>query len=158
MLLVSLTPPSADAFCFEEAGTRYSVPPGLLWAIARVESGFDHQAYNRNGNGSYDVGVMQINSSWEKELGPDLWRRLQDDPCTNVQIGAWVLAGCLQRHGYTWEGVGCYNARSTDKRADYARRVIAIIEQMHRDAESRLPPAWSGTDKSDHPQPLLIKE
>lgn len=135
MLSLLLSPRPAAAFCFEEAGARYGVPPGLLWAIASVESNFDPQAVNTNGNGTYDTGVMQINSSWERELGPALWHRLQEDPCTNVQVGAWVLADCLQRHGYTWEGVGCYNARSTDKQADYARRVITVIDRMHREAE-----------------------
>jgi soluble lytic murein transglycosylase-like protein len=62
------------AFCFEEAGFIYNVSPRLLWAIARVESGFRADAFNRNADGSYDYGLMQINSSWhgswERSFGP----------------------------------------------------------------------------------------
>ncbi|WP_305041391.1 lytic transglycosylase domain-containing protein [Geoalkalibacter sp.] len=120
---------AARAFCFEEAGAEYNVPPGLLWAIAKVESGFDPLAFQRNANGSTDFGVMQINSSWIGRW-PDVSLETLRDPCSNVRIGARVLADCLERHGYTWEGIGCYNALSIDKRAAYARRVIAVIERM----------------------------
>lgn len=135
LLLLALlaTPSPLQAYCFEEAGREYGVPAGLLWAIAKVESNFNPAAVNRNANGSYDVGVMQINSCWKDDLGPELWGRLHD-PCTNVQVGARILADCLNRHGYTWEGIGCYNAVSIDKRAAYARKVIAVIEEMHRQA------------------------
>ncbi len=40
----------------------------LLRSIAEAESGLNPAAINRNSNGTYDFGVMQINSSWEKIL------------------------------------------------------------------------------------------
>lgn len=129
LLAFLFAPGPVGAFCFEEAGGRYGVPPGLLWAIAKVESNFDPRALSRNPDGSLDIGVMQINSSWASELDPKLWRALYD-PCTNVMVGARILADCLQRHGYTWEGIGCYNALSPERRADYARRIIGVIEEM----------------------------
>lgn len=133
-LLCSLAIPRAGfSFCFEEAGREAGVPPGLLWAIAKVESDFNPTALRYNRNGSYDIGVMQINSSWYDELGPKVWNTLYD-PCSNVQVGARILADCLGRYGYTWEGIGCYNAISVDKRAIYARKVIAVLNDMHRRA------------------------
>lgn len=131
--LALLLPRGAQAFCFEEAGETYGVPPGLLWAIAKVESNFDPAAVCYNRDGSYDYGVMQINSSWASRLGLPLWNKL-NDPCTNVKVGAYILADCLGRYGYTWEGIGCYNAISLDKRAAYARNVIVVIEQMRKNA------------------------
>lgn len=130
LLLVLLpAPPQARAFCFEEAALAQGVPAGLLWAIAKVESAFDPLAVQHNTNGSIDFGVMQINSRW---IGywPEVTEEALRDPCINVQIGARVLADCLNRYGYTWEGIGCYNAVSPDKRAAYARRIIAVIESM----------------------------
>jgi soluble lytic murein transglycosylase-like protein len=131
-----LGPSTAGAFCFEEAGKTYGVPPGLLWAIAKVESGFNPTAVCRNRDGSYDYGVMQINSRWADHLGRHTWNSLYD-PCTNVKVGASILADCLERYGYTWEGIGCYNAVSEEKRAAYARTVIAVLEQMRRDAAGK---------------------
>jgi soluble lytic murein transglycosylase-like protein len=113
---------SAYPFCFEEAGAMYNISPQLLWSIARVESNFNHRALNWNKNGTYDFGVMQINSAWYKVIGHDLWMSL-GDPCTNVKVGAWILSQCISRYGYTWQAVGCYNARNNEKRAKYAWKV-----------------------------------
>jgi len=134
--LALLLPRGASAFCWQEAGDAYGVPPGLLWAIAKVESNFDPAAIFYNRDGSYDYGVMQINSSWARKLGLPLWNSL-NDPCTNVKVGARILADCLGRYGYTREGIGCYNAISPDKRDAYATNVISVLEQMRKDHDRR---------------------
>lgn len=120
-------PLNAYAFCFEEAGEMYGIAPQLLWAIAKVESNFNPAAVNRNSNGTYDYGVMQINSLWARVLGKDVWQALSD-PCMNVKVGAWVLSNCISKYGYTWEAVGCYNATSKNKRIIYANRVYNVIK------------------------------
>ena len=116
----------AQAYCFEEAGQLYSISPQLLWSIAKVESNFQANAVNWNRNGTYDFGVMQINSSWRMALGEERWTKL-GDPCMNVKIGAWLLAQCISRHGYTWNAVGCYNAASRNKRDAYARKIYGVL-------------------------------
>jgi hypothetical protein len=50
--------------CWDDAAQRYQVSSALLYAIARTESGLNPLAIGRNGNGSRDIGLMQINSSW----------------------------------------------------------------------------------------------
>lgn len=122
-------PQSSLAFCFEEAATEHNVPAELLWAIAKVESGFNPQARFQNSDGTIDFGVMQINSSWETHFSTSVWSAL-DNPCTNVQVGAEILSDCLKRNGYNWKGIGCYNAISPDKQANYARRILDVMRQM----------------------------
>ena len=58
---------------------------------------------------------MGINRSWlpvlHKKFGlteADVW-----NPCTNVHIGAWILANSYRQHGKSWEAVGAYNAACT---------------------------------------------
>lgn len=119
----------AGDYCFEEAATRYALPPALLWAVAKVESNFNPAAVNWNDNGSLDFGVMQINSSWRERIGEERWRAL-GDPCFNIQMGAYVMADCLRRYGYTYEGIGCYNAVSYDRRIHYARRVVEAMQEL----------------------------
>jgi soluble lytic murein transglycosylase-like protein len=119
---------SASAFCYEDAGSRYGISPHLLRAIAKGESSFNPIAINHNANGSYDYGLMQINSSWEptlRRMGIS-WDQLAD-PCTNVMVGAWVLSHCIHDYGYTWTAVGCYNSRTPSKRARYASRIARIV-------------------------------
>ena len=120
----------ANAFCYEEAGNRYGISPNLLYAISKGESSFNPIAINYNSNGSYDYGLMQINSSWEPTLRKlnIPWDTLAD-PCTNVMVGAWVLSQCIRDYGYTWPAVGCYNSRTPSKRDRYAARIARIIRQ-----------------------------
>src|SRR3990172_7782256 len=95
--------------CWQEAGSRYQVDPALLHAIARTESGLNPAAINRNRNGSIDIGLMQINSAWFPTLAKygistqDVW-----EPCTNIHVGAWVLAQNMQKLGVNWDAVGAY--------------------------------------------------
>lgn len=130
-LFVALALPAfaGGDYCFEEAASRYNVPPALLWAVAKVESGFNPTAINWNRNGSLDYGVMQINSVWLKNIGNERWKAL-GDPCFNIHMGAYVMADCLRRYGYTYEGIGCYNAVSYDKRIRYASKVVKAMTEL----------------------------
>lgn len=127
MLCLAVNTASAHAFCFQEAGELYGISPQLLWSIAKVESNFDPGAVNWNRNGTYDFGLMQINSSWAGRLGKT-WSGL-GDPCTNVKVGAWILAQCVSDYGYTWQAVGCYNSRTPSKRDRYAAKVFRILSE-----------------------------
>ena len=104
---------SAQAFsqCFEQAGQRYGISPVLLKSIAAHESGFNSRAVGHNNNGSEDIGLMQINSEHLPVLsGYGITRAHLFDPCLNINVGAWLLAGNIRRHGARWEAVGAYNA------------------------------------------------
>lgn len=128
-LWILLLPRICFGFCFQDAGQQYSISPVLLETLARVESNLNPKAVHRNGDGSFDVGLMQINSSWMSRLN----RRAEDllaDPCANVMAGAWVLRHCLDTYGYTWQAVGCYNARSSNKRIDYAWKVFRELKDV----------------------------
>ncbi len=118
-------PARADMdICVMQAAQRYRVDERLIRAIIQVESSGNPLALNRNANGSEDIGVMQINSSWLRVLGRyGIQRRHLDDPCTNVHVGAWVLAGNIARYGNTWRAVGAYNAKSRTWRERYVAQV-----------------------------------
>jgi hypothetical protein len=51
------------------------------------------------------------------------------DPCYNVMAGARILRQCIDKHGYTWEAVGCYNAKSKGKRVGYSWRIFRELKK-----------------------------
>jgi soluble lytic murein transglycosylase-like protein len=114
--------------CWEQAAERYGVSSELLYAIAQTESGLDPHAIGSNRNGSRDIGLMQINSAWLPRLSSlGIAERDLFNPCTSIHVGAWILAGNVQRLGYTWEAVGAYNAANPALRRAYAQRVYRQI-------------------------------
>jgi len=96
--------------CWQKAAKEHKVPARILKAIASVESSFRPDAYEQLDD-SESIGLMQINSFWfdlleEKGIHQsELW-----EPCTNISVGAWILAQEIERYGYNWISIGSYNA------------------------------------------------
>ena len=133
--------------CWEAAAVRYGVSSELLYAIARTESALDPHAVGRNRNGTRDIGLMQINSAWLPTLAAHgIGERDLFDPCTSIHVGAWILAGNVQRLGYTLEAVGAYNAACTrlkgqdciDARQKYAWKVYRAYIGMSNAKRQKL--------------------
>ena len=111
LLFLFIYPSDSYSFCFKEAGTIYKIDSALLWVIAKVKSNFNPSAIHYNADGSFDYGVMQINSWWHKKLGIKQWKQLAG-PCFNVKTGASILAQCIRQYGRSWEAVGCYHVKA----------------------------------------------
>ena len=118
--------------CFTSASARYSVPKPILVAIASVESGMRPSAYRRNRNGTEDIGIMQINTSHLPKLKRwgvkkrDLW-----NPCTNIMVGAWILADGIRRKGWRWEAVGEYHSPTPARQKWYIQKVYQAYRRLY---------------------------
>ena len=142
LAILAIKPTQAFA-CWEKAAKRYGISTDLLYAIARVESNLNPKAVNRTHiqrTGSYDIGLMQINSGHLSALSRHGIREVDlFDPCTNIQVGAWLLSDLFSRQGATWDTVGAYNAACsqlngeacTKARAQYAWRVYRQLPAQH---------------------------
>ncbi|GFE60141.1 lytic transglycosylase domain-containing protein [Geobacter sp. AOG2] len=134
MIAVGVAWRDAYPFCFEEAGEMYGINPLVLRSIARVESNFDPDAINKNNNGTFDIGLMQINTIWKPVLGEQRWKNL-GDACYNTKTGAWILATCIAKYGYNWKAIGCYNSQTPEKSEAYARKVFGHLKQLEHHKE-----------------------
>ena len=143
-LLTVLSSLSASAYCFKEAASLYSVPEDLIKAIAHVESGNRAELVSKpNLNGTYDIGLMQINTVHLPELQKyGINEQALMDPCINVKVGAWILARSIQVHGSNWRAVGAYNARAKDNeyyRKVYVTKVIGALNAHQPRAPKETP-------------------
>ncbi|WP_433050952.1 transglycosylase SLT domain-containing protein [Dactylosporangium sp. CS-033363] len=91
--------PYADLF--QAAGTRYGVPPALLAAVAKVESGYNPNAVSRAGA----QGLMQIMPSTARGLGVDAL-----NPAQAVDGAARLLSSHLKQFGNVDLALAAYNA------------------------------------------------
>jgi lysozyme-related protein Hpa2 len=134
VLAGTLVAGGAFADCYDDAGTYYRLSPSLLRAIAYVESRGDAGAIGSNGDGSLDLCAMQINSQWLPQLarfgitGGDLLA----DECTCIYSGAWILAGEIDRHGYSWEAVARYHSPNQTRGLNYVLRVFAALNGIEK--------------------------
>ena len=130
----------AHAFCFEEAGLRYNLPPQLIWSISKMESRLDATAVNYNTNGTYDYGLMQINTTHAEDLrlAGIPWESLSD-PCTNVMVGSWLLSKRINEYGYNWRAIGSYHSKTPSKRDRYAANISKILSGLNNTEKRRQP-------------------
>ena len=100
-------PSSADYGIYSreiaEAAARYAVPERLIWAIIRVESGFDPHAVSRKGA----RGLMQLMPETAAVLGV----RDAFNPRENIHAGTRHLRGMMDRFHYDLPmAIAAYNA------------------------------------------------
>lgn len=114
--------PAGAHACWNDVAQRHGVPVDLLYAIAKVESSLDPKAVNRSHvhrTRSIDIGLMQINSRHLPKLAREgITEARLFEPCTNLDVGARLLADLFARKGLSWDSVGAYNAACTELKGD----------------------------------------
>lgn len=119
------------AACIFLAAQTYSVPPAILVGIYQVEGGKIGQEVGPNDNGTYDLGPMQINTTWLPELA-DEWgvssstakKWVRDDACTNVGVAAWILRRHLNETGSLSSAIAHYHSRTPRYGTVYKSKVL----------------------------------
>lgn len=122
------------AACWEPAARANGVEVAMLKAIAWQESlGYPSAvgvADPRTGNRAY--GVMQIHSSHLPRLkARGITKEQLFDPCTNIQLGAEVLADCISKFGQKWKSVGCYFTGPASKNVAAQVRYAASVKSHY---------------------------
>ena len=70
---------------------------------------------------------MQINSIHEDAI-KKMNLTLEDlyDPKIGIRVGSQILSRCFKKHGFTYQGLNCYNGRIMKN--DYHKKVLSHIK------------------------------
>lgn len=136
-----------SAYCFVSASHRFNLPPEALLSQAMVEGGKVGEVAS-NKNGSFDLGIMQVNTLWLKEASPLKsylnFTSLANDICTNAHTAAWILSSLvLKTGGDIWKAVGMYHNPSKETlakkyiqkvnyRLPLARQILATAPEYQK--------------------------
>lgn len=139
MLALDLPPSFLHQQCVVEAAQRYQVPGLLIYSVWRKEGGEVGKISKKNRNGTYDIGPMQINSSWLATLSKFNIdeERLTWDACSNIHVGAWILRSNYARYGDWTKAIISYNIGTQLKGPklniglNYARDVLTYWTYFH---------------------------
>lgn len=136
--------PPATVACVVRAAAQYDLPPGLVLSVMKVEGGVDG-AVHRNSNGSYDYGLMQINSVWLPKLASMGFTRehLVHQACDNVSVASWILRQNLDASDHFWKGVGNYHSRNVRANQDYQRKIAAAARKLPEGWQWWNPNGWN---------------
>lgn len=130
-----LPPPSPPAItreaCIASAASRYAVPVDLVRAVIRTEGG-KTGAISGNKNGSYDMGLMQVNSIHLPEMKRYGITRdyLINNECINIHIGTFILHRALSESQDFWRGVGAYNSKTPVHNERYRKKVWGNLVKL----------------------------
>ncbi len=123
------------AKCIRGAAQGRSWLEITLWGLRDQEGGWAG-AEVLNGNGSHDLGPMQINSWWVSRLADrtgaapsDVRRWLTSDICYNVGAARWIFLTALHATGNYWSAVGAYHSPSPKRARGYAASVADKLRQ-----------------------------
>ena len=134
-----------------KAAADYNLPPALIYAVIRTESGFDSGAVSPAGA----VGLMQLMPATFEWLTDDkLFEHLESgmlyDPETNIKYGTYCLSYLYDRYG-DWEtALAAYNGGlgnvdewlESDRYADGEGGLKRIPFKETRQFVARVTDAW----------------
>jgi hypothetical protein len=125
----------AVAMCIKRsAGGRIWLEK-TLWGLRDQEGGWIG-AEIVNGDGSHDLGPLQVNSWWVPRLAaitrrpePLIRHWLKADPCFNVDAARWIFLSHLVATRDYWRAVGSYHSAVARRQNHYTQSVLLKLKR-----------------------------
>ena len=118
----------------------YEVPMEIVLAVAIVESNFKMVNSSPNTNGSYDIGIMQINSRYLDYFEETFWYKHRvfnpHDPHDNIEMGILILKNLFEQTGEWDQAVRAYNTglhavkHAPDRSHSYLVKVVNVLNTL----------------------------
>lgn len=128
--------------CVNYSARHFKLNPLVIKSIIKVEGG-KIGTMSRNSNGTYDMGIMQINTihlpDIKKKYPQVSWREVAYSPCVNIGIGSWILSQRLREvdSDRYWIGVGNYHSKTKKYRDRYLKKLYPIYKKLLREHQSK---------------------
>ncbi|WP_330217839.1 lytic transglycosylase domain-containing protein [Novosphingobium resinovorum] len=123
------------AGCIRQAASGREWLEKTLWGLRDQEAGW-LGAQIANTNGTHDLGLLQINSSWVPRLAKltgrgeaEIRTWLVRDACFNVQAARWIFLSGLKASGDYWKAVGIYHSPTLWRQRRYALSVAGHLRR-----------------------------
>jgi len=127
MMAVDLPPQDQErVVCSIVASVKYEVRANIVIAVAEKEGGKPGQ-WVKNTNGTSDVGPLQFNTAYLKELKLHgiTAEDVEQAGCYPYELAAWRLRShILNDTGDLWTRVANYHSRTPKYNARYRRAVM----------------------------------
>lgn len=101
--------------CSIAAATKYEVPANIVLAVAEKENGRPGQWVRNSSNGSYDVGPLQFNTNYLRDLGRYgiTAEHVAAAGCYSFDLAAWRLRMHIKNdRGDLWTRAANYHSRT----------------------------------------------
>lgn len=122
--------------CIQFNSSHFGVPELAIRAILDVEGG-KMCTVSKNTNGSYDLGLMQINTINLSYIQEEYPRVTASDiackPCLNITIGTWILSKRISETQDIWKGIGHYHSRTPKFRDRYLKKISDAVSNIVED-------------------------
>lgn len=117
---------------FKKYEKEYGVPFFLVKAIAITENNdMDKNSVSKNTDGTRDIGLMQINTSWIKNLPEEkLSVEKLKKPEHNIRVAFIILDDLIKKYGYNWESIGKYHSSTPKYKKIWLSRIKGNIQHL----------------------------
>lgn len=118
-------------YCINSAAKKYQIHPLVIEAITVVEGGHVGTV-SKNTNGTYDLGIMQINTinieNVQREYPNYRFEDIAFSPCGNIMSGTYLLSQHFKKTKDIWKAVGNYHSKTPK----YHNRYLAKAKAAYR--------------------------
>ncbi|MBA3754705.1 MAG: transglycosylase SLT domain-containing protein [Nitrosomonas sp.] len=125
--MIDLPPDMQErVMCSITAAVKYEIPANILLAIAEKEGGKPGQ-WVRNSNGTHDVGAMQFNTTYLKDLSKYgiTTDHVAEAGCYAYDLAAWRVRQHIKNDpGDVWTKAANYHSRTPKVNSRYRADLI----------------------------------
>lgn len=117
---------------FKKYEKEYGISYFLMKSIAITENAkFDENAIMHNTNGTRDIGLMQINTSW-KHWMPEagITNEKLKDVDFNIKVAFMIVDRIIQQHGYSWDAIGRYHSGTPKFKKVWLKRIKENVKYL----------------------------